>query len=254
MFRIRRINDGVLPLNKAALREIHQIFRDQFADAPIEDIDSLSERLQNPFLKRFRTLLFVAENARHRIFGFAIVLHEPEINFCYLDFLAAGKDVPGRGIGAALYEHIRDEAVGLGAEGLFFECLPDEESRCADPAIRKLNAARLKFYEQYGARPIINSAYETAVPGGSDDNLPYLVWDGLDHVDSLRRKLAKQVARAVLERKYSDLCPSTYVNKVVASLHDVLLNKICARNKKAPIFGRGFMSCGFELKCLLMRV
>ena len=49
--------------------------------------------------------------------GFAIVLHEPEIGFCYLDFLAAGKDVPGRGIGAALYEYVRDEAVGLGVQG-----------------------------------------------------------------------------------------------------------------------------------------
>ena len=41
--------------------------------------------------------------------GFALVLHEPEIDFCYLDYLATAKGVTVRGIGAVLYEHIRDE-------------------------------------------------------------------------------------------------------------------------------------------------
>ena len=110
MFRIRRIYDDVLPVNKAALREVRQIFGDQFPDADASEIDPLADRLRNPFRKRFRTILYVAENSRHRVVGFAIVLHEPEIGFCYLDFLAAGKQVPGRGIGAALYEFVRDES------------------------------------------------------------------------------------------------------------------------------------------------
>ena len=121
MFRLRRIYDDVLPVNKTALQEVRRIFHDQFAEAPSDDIESLAQRLRNPFHKRFRTILYVAENARHHVLGFAIVLHEPEIGFCYLDYLAAGKSVPGRGIGAALYEHVRDEAVGLGVQGLFFE-------------------------------------------------------------------------------------------------------------------------------------
>lgn len=221
MFRIRRIYDDVLPVNQSALTEVREIFRDQFPDAPIGDLEPLSDRLRNPFLKRFRTILFVAENARHHVVGFAIVLHEPEIEFCYLDFLAAGKDVPGRGIGAALYEFVRDEAAGLGAKGVFFECLPDDADRCANPAIRKLNAARLRFYEQYGARPIVGTDHESAVPGGNNDNLPHLVYDGLDPKRQLSAKLAGQVAQAVLQRKYSDICPPEYIKKVVASFrHD----------------------------------
>ena len=48
----------------------------------------------------------------------------------------------GRGIGAALYEYVRDEASWTWcANGLFFECLPDDAERCADPGIRKQNAA-----------------------------------------------------------------------------------------------------------------
>jgi acetoin utilization deacetylase AcuC-like enzyme/GNAT superfamily N-acetyltransferase len=220
MIRIRRIYDDVLPVNRSALREVRQIFDEQFPDAPVADIEPLAERLRNPFRKRFRTILFVAENQRHHVNGFAIVLHEPEIGFCYLDYLAAGKAVPGRGIGAALYEHVRDEALGLGVEGVFFECLPDDKDRCADPAQRKLNAARLRFYERYGARPIVGTSYELPVPGAEDDNLPHLVWDDLDRDRPLRAKFAKQVVRAVLERKYSDLCPPEYVRAVVDSFRD----------------------------------
>ena len=104
--------------------------------------------------------------------------------------------------------------------GVFFECLPDDEDRCADPTIRQQNAARLRFYEQYGARPIVGTAYESPVPHGDVDNLPHLVWDDLDTGKPLRAELAREVAKAVLERKYRDLCPPAYVRKVIASFRD----------------------------------
>lgn len=141
MFRMRRVYDDVLPVNRSALREVRQIFSQQFPGAPESDIDGLTGRLRNPFQKRFRTILYVAENARHHVTGFAIVLHEPVIGFCYLDYLAAGQEVLGRGIGAALYEYVRDEAFGLGVRGLFFECFSDDRDRCWDAKTRKLNAA-----------------------------------------------------------------------------------------------------------------
>jgi acetoin utilization deacetylase AcuC-like enzyme len=220
MFRIRRIYDNVLPVNQSALREVRNIFHSQFPDAPASDIEDLADRLHNPFKKRFRTILSVAENSRHRVTGFAIMLHEPVIGFCYLDFLAAGKSVPGRGVGAALYEYVRDEAMALQANGIFFECLPDDEDRCLDSAVRKTNAARLRFYEQYGARPIIGTAYETPVSDDDTDNLPHLVYDDLGTGKPLPAKLARKVAQAVLERKYSHLCSPEYVKKVVKSYRD----------------------------------
>ncbi len=220
MFQIRRIHDDVLPVNQSALREVRKIFDSQFPTAPTSDIEHLAERLRNPFKKRFRTILYVAQDARHKVNGFAIVLHEPVIGFCYLDFIAAGKSSPGRGIGAALYEYVRDEALALRAKGIFFECLPDDADRCEDSKIRKENAARFRFYEQYGARPILGTAYETPVPGGDSDCLPHLCWDDLDTGKPLRVKLAREVARAVLERKYSDLCPPEYVEMVVKSFRD----------------------------------
>ncbi|MGE0609226.1 MAG: GNAT family N-acetyltransferase [Pirellulales bacterium] len=220
MFRIRRIHDDVLPVNQSALREVRQIFMEQFSAAPAEDVENLADRLRNPFKKRFRTILFVAENSRHKVTGFAIVLHDPEIGFCYLDYLATSTTAPGRGIGGAIYEHVRDEAFNLGAKGIFFECLPDGKEACANPQVRKQSAARMRFYAQYGAAPIVGTAYETPVPGGSSDNLPHLMWDGLGRGQPLRKAFARQVVRAVLERKYSELCPPEYIQKVVESYRD----------------------------------
>ena len=252
MFRIRRIYDDVLPINQTAIRDVQQILADQFSALSVEEIHSLPERLRNPFRRRFRTILYVAEKGQGRVIGFAIVLHEPLIGFCFLDFLAAGKRVTGRGVGAALYEYVRDEAVGLKARALLFECLPDEADRCQDPKVRRQNAARLKFYEQYGALPIVNTAYETPVPGGDADNVPHLLFDGLDLFRPTSERAARrpepsrataatpppasadrlpaalnanflqQAVRAILERKYPDLCPPKYVQQVVTSFQDPL--------------------------------
>jgi acetoin utilization deacetylase AcuC-like enzyme/GNAT superfamily N-acetyltransferase len=220
MFRVRRIFDDVLPVNRASIAEVQQILAEQFPGVSTEEIAALPNRLHNPFVRRFRTILYVAEDGRRKVLGFAIVLHEPEIHFCYLDYLATAKGVVGRGIGAALYEHVRDEAHGLGAKGLFFECLPDEPELARDPAVREANARRLKFYERYGARPIVGTAYESPLPGGTTDNLPHLVYDSLDGETPPRADYVRAVIRAVLERKYGHLCPPEYVERVVSSVVD----------------------------------
>ena len=243
MFRVRRIFDDVLPVNRASIAEVQQILAEQFPGVSTEEIAALPNRLHNPFVRRFRTILYVAENGRRNVLGFALVLHEPEIHFCYLDYLATAKGVVGRGIGAALYEHVRDESHGLGARGLFFECLPDEPQRCADPAVREANALRLKFYERYAARPIIGTAYETPIDGGTTDNLPHLVYDSLDGETPPRADFVRQVIRAVLERKYRHLCPPAYVEKVVASVEDdpVRLREFRYVKKRVPRPARAFV-------------
>ncbi len=220
MFAIRRIYDDILPVNKSAIAEVREIFRDQFPGAAIEDIDGLVEKLRNPFKQGLRPILYVAEKERRGVVGFAIVLHDPRLKFLYLDYIAAGKLTAGRGVGAALYEHIRDEALMLQVDGLFFECLPDEPNACADPEVRKQNAARLRFYENYGAYPIVNTAYESPVPEGSDDNQPHLVFDGLDQGNPLPLARAKKIVQTILERKYPILCPPEYVRNVVVSFRD----------------------------------
>ena len=52
----------------------------------------------------------------------------------------------GGGIGGALYERVREEAMDLETIGLFYECLPDTVQLSRNPKIRKQNIARLRFY------------------------------------------------------------------------------------------------------------
>lgn len=115
MFRVRRIYDDLLPVNRAAIREVREIFREHFPAAPPSEIAALTQHLRNPFRKRCRVILYVAENQRGRVVGFATVFHDPVVGFCFLDYLAAGKSVAGRGVGAALYSYLRDESLGLSA-------------------------------------------------------------------------------------------------------------------------------------------
>jgi len=152
MFRIRRVYDDITPINKESIAQVQEILRTQFPGLSKRDIAKLPEQLRNPLKYRFRSILFVAEGTKGRVIGFALLLHEPVLRFCYLDFISAAKLKMGGGIGSALYERVREEALDLNTVGLFFECLPDDPKLSKDPLIRKQNAARLRFYERYGAR------------------------------------------------------------------------------------------------------
>lgn len=198
---IRRVYDDTTPADKEAITQVQQILRAQFPGLSKGDINKLPQQLRNPLKYRFRSILFVAEGSRGHVQGFALLLHEPVLKFCYLDYISTAKRRTGGGIGSALYERVREEALYLNTIGLFFECLPDNPKLSPDPVIRKQNMARLRFYERYGARPIINTAYETPLkPGG--DNPPYLVYDDLGQNQELPRDKAREIVRAILERKY----------------------------------------------------
>lgn len=237
MFRIRRIHEDFLPINRTAIDEVTKIFFEHFSGAPPEDIHQLGDKLRNPLNRRFRTVLYVAENAPGQVQGFAIVLHDPQLAFCYLDYLAAGKKLAGRGVGAALYEYVRDESLGMGAQGLFFECLPDDPAVCPDPVMRRENTARLRFYERYGARPFRDTSYEAPIPGVTTTCLPHLTFDPLGQPRMPKARWVRDVVRAILERKYAKLCPPEYVDMVVSSFRDPLQLRE-PRHSKAPVVAK----------------
>ncbi len=219
MFRIRRVYDDITPANKDAIAEVQNILRTQFPRLLPKIVDKLPEQLRNPLKYRFRSIVFVAEGAKGKIDGFALLYHAPFLKFCYLDYLSAAKGKMGGGIGGALYERVREEALDLKTVGLLFECLPDVPRLSRNPKIRKQNRARLRFYERYGARPIVNTAYETPVKPG-EDNPPYLVYDDLGQGIELSRDTAREIVRAVLERKYEGVCSPEYVDMVADSFQD----------------------------------
>jgi GNAT superfamily N-acetyltransferase len=120
MLRIRKVADGTTAANRSAIEAAQKIMREQFPAMPPYDIDKLPEQLANPLKHRFVTRLFVAENARDQTLGVALLLHAPDIGFSYLELISAAPGRTGYGIGATLYERVREEARALGTQ-LYFE-------------------------------------------------------------------------------------------------------------------------------------
>ena len=219
MFRIRRVPYDSTAANAEAIGQVQEILRVQLPQLAESEVQMLPEKLRNPLKYRFRSMLFVAEDAQERVRGFALLQHAPDLHFCFLDFIAAAPGRAGGGVGGAIYQRVREEAVALEVLGIFCECLPDDPLLSRDPAIRRQNAERLRFYERHGARPIANTAYETPLKPG-DDNPPYLVFDGLGRPRLPSRNQAQAIVGAILRRKYADLCPPEYIERVVESFRD----------------------------------
>jgi len=229
MFRIRRIYDDSLPINRQAISRVQEILKEQFSGLNKLDIDKLPEHLRNPQKYKFQSTLFVADDEHGHIRGFALLHYAADLNFAFLDYIAAALQKTGGGVGGALYEKVRETALHFGVIGLFFECLPDDPAFCK-PEFLKQNAARLRFYERYGARPICNTAYETPV-NPEDSCAPYLVFDDLGQAKPLKRNHAREITRAILERKYARLCSPEYIKMVIESIQD---DPVCLRPFKSP--------------------
>lgn len=217
MFRIRTITSDIYPRDKAAIEQVKEILKSHFAAVSEDKFDLIPEQLRNPLKYKFTTRLFVCEDHKGFVKGLAYLYYAPDLKFCFLDYIASRKDVVSGGIGGALYERVREEAKSLKALGLFFECLPDEPLFCKEESLLVENKRRLRFYESYGARPIINTLYETPV-SENDTCPPHLVYDDIGREEQLMGSQLRMIVRAILERKYADLCPQDYVEKVVNSI------------------------------------
>ena len=219
MFRVRRVLDDTRPFDRMAIEQAQTLLAEQFAGLPASDIASLAERLRNPLHYRFRTLLFVADDNRGNVKGFAHVSHEADLGMIFLDYLASGPRLTGRGIGGALYERVREYALSVSALGVFFECAPDIREECETDEEYAQNVSRLRFYENYGAHPIEGTEY--TLPLSPDQKgMPTLVFDDVGTGRLPTRDEARAVVRAILERKYASLCPPEYVERVVDSFVD----------------------------------
>ena len=219
MIRIRRIFDDLAEVNQQSLRQVQAMLKEQFAGLESQKIDRIPEVLRHPLKYGFRTILYVVETLQYQLRGLALLDYDADLGFAFLDYLASDPRFSGRGLGAALYDRVRSEAMQLKVRGIFFECLPDDPALCRDAVILQQNRARLRFYERYDARPIIGTAYETPVkPDG--DNPPYLVFDGLGNDADLPAAWVREVVSAILRRKYADLCTPSYVNMVLESIVD----------------------------------
>jgi len=219
MFHIRRVPDDITPANHSVVQEAQRILREQFPGMDEADIDKLPDQLRDPYRHRFVSRLYVAEGARDRMLGVALLLHEPQLNFCYLELISAAPGRTGRGVGASMYSRLREVAHSLGAHGIYLECLPDDPTLSPDAKVRAQNEARLRFYERFGARPLANTKYETPLKP-DDTDPPYLVFDPLGATELPAPKTLRKVVKEILERKYGHLCTPEYIKMVTGSIKD----------------------------------
>lgn len=219
MIKIRKITNPYLDANIRKIEKVKEILRSQFPLVNEKKIEEIDSQLTNPLKHKYQTTLFIAEDISETVRAVAILLYMPDHQFCYLDYIAVSPGISSSGMGGALYERITEEASSLNAIGLFFECLPDDPDLCSNPETLVQNQKRMAFYERFGARPITNTLYATPVRPG-DDCPPYLVFDGLGRNKSIPRQKARDIVKAILERKYGDYCDESYNRKVIESITD----------------------------------
>ncbi|HDS85134.1 MAG TPA: histone deacetylase family protein [Phycisphaerales bacterium] len=216
MIRIVRIYRHLLPIEKERIAQVQEIFRQNFA-AVADYAEKIPSLLDNPIQYGYTTGLLVSETSLGHVTGFSLALYFPTIRSGLLDFMAVRRDIRGGGAGSALYEATRDYLKQAGALGLYLEALPDDPKVVDDPALLKENQRRLRFYESYGARPIIGTEYETPI---DESPAPYLLYDGLDREAPLSRSQCRAAMRTILTKKYSHLVGPDYIERVVESVID----------------------------------
>ena len=216
MIRIVRVYRNLLPIEKERIAQVQEIFRQNFS-AVADYADKIPDLLDNPIQYGYTTGLLVSETSLGHVTGFSLALYFPTIRSGLLDFIAVRRDIRGGGTGSALYEATRDYLKQTGALGLYMEALPDDPKAVTDPAILKENQRRLRFYEGYGARPIVGTEYETPI---GPSPAPYLLYDGLDRNAPLGRSQCRAAMRTILSQKYSHLVSPDYIERVVESVID----------------------------------
>jgi acetoin utilization deacetylase AcuC-like enzyme/GNAT superfamily N-acetyltransferase len=240
MIRIRRIFDTAAPANRRAVEEIQAISRAQFDDLSDAKISELPEKLHNPMKFDFRAMLFVCEDRRRNVRGFAQLSVDPDLKFGFLDLIALKDATKGGGVGAALYARVQEECSALGCSWLFLECLSELPEHGGDAALTKENAARLRFYERLGARPVIGTKYENP-RAVNDGNAYFLLADPLGLDKPLDLKTAVPVVRAILKRKYKGKLSPKTISRIVESFVDDPVHirpRKYATKVTAPVFDR----------------
>jgi len=217
MIRIRCIHSLALPSSQNRIEQVKEIFRQNFPRLAAY-AEQIPHRLMRPFEHGYRTTVLVSETSLSRVTGFSMLLHIPEVNSSFLDFIAVRREIHGGGLGGALYEATREYCQGIYSSGLYMEVQPDDPALNKDPEQLAQSRKRLRFYESYGVRPIIGTSYDT--PVGDPPTTAYLLFDGLNRSEPLSRAEARAAVRLILQRRFGHVARRDYIERVVESFVD----------------------------------
>jgi acetoin utilization deacetylase AcuC-like enzyme/GNAT superfamily N-acetyltransferase len=217
MFRIRTIHTAGLPGQKERIRQVQEIFRENFPELA-RYADGIPEMLDHSFMRGFRSIVLTAETSLGVVNGFVLLLHFPSINYSFIDFIAVRAGKAGGGIGGALYEAAREYCLGVHSRGLFLEVDPDDDlSGTAADKARRIRQ-RLRFYELYDVRPIVNTLYDE--PVGDPPTRAFLLFDGLRRSAPLRRGDARAAVRYILGHRFGHTYTNERIERIASSFRD----------------------------------
>lgn len=238
MLRIRKLQDTTSAANREAIVQVQAILQARFPRATAEDLAKIPRQLEDPLAHGYRSILWVAKTVTGKVRGFLMLLHLPDVRATIVEYLSTAPGGDSGGLGGALYETAREESRALGVAGLFFESMVDDPNAISDGRVLAQNRARLRFYERFGARPVLHNNY--ADPGHSgDENLYYLVLDPLDRTTQLRRDAVRSVVRALLSRKYAlQMKPQDIEDCAASFVDDPVQLRPPQYRTRAPAFRR----------------
>jgi acetoin utilization deacetylase AcuC-like enzyme/ribosomal protein S18 acetylase RimI-like enzyme len=219
MFRISHILDVHREHDRRALREVHSLFASAFPELAEEDEDYIERKLVEQTTRGYPCILLAAHGEGDRVIGFALADFFEQVGYAYLDFIVTEAGHRGRGLGGALYEALKEDLVERGAFGLFLEVPTDDPDQVKNATDMKANKARLKFYERYGALPIVGTLYDQPIRPGKPAE-PRLLYDPLQADQPLSADELRQVIRLILTLRYRFDPEGAYVRKVVESVED----------------------------------
>jgi acetoin utilization deacetylase AcuC-like enzyme len=103
---------------------------------------------------------------------------------------------------------------------MFFDAGPDEKEKMRHPELIRINRSRLKFYERYGARPIVGTLYD-ALPNPANENYrTFLLFDPLDRARPLSAREARRFVRRMFRAQYGLDRDHPYTREVTRSFRD----------------------------------
>src|SRR5690348_14286289 len=184
MFRISHVMGTHREHDRRCLDEIHELFRAAFPELA-QDGRYIRRKIDEQAARGYPCILLAAHGPGDRIIGFALADFFESIGYAYLDFIVTQAELRGRGLGGALYEALREDLEARGAKGLFLEAPTDDPAQVKDPALLKANKSRLKFYERYGARPVVGTLYDQPIRPGNPAE-PRLLYDPLTSHEPLK--------------------------------------------------------------------
>lgn len=218
MLKFVRVMAGADPYYEQHLQGLQDIFlRAFYYPAYAERIAEYAAGKHPPGAE---AIILAAVNNKGQVLGFTVTFFFSDLKAAYLDYLASDPERSARGIGAALYDTMRDDMRRRGARRLFLDALPDEPIAHANTSLIANNKRRMAFYERLGARPILGTNYETTVTRANLGDPGLLLCDSMGSEKPLSRKALKAIIERIMLAK-DGLAPNDEpLKSILASVRD----------------------------------